>query len=309
MSGPRTLRVAMSDGRVLHARAWGPETGSPVCIMLHGLGDSSWVWNKAADSLHARFRVLAPDLPGHGDSSWRQDGSYAVEEVANDLLQFAERLDARRAVLVGHSWGGQLAIELAASSAMEPSALVLVDSGPELDSAALAFSAQAYEAAHCLYASVAEFQDVLASVRPWASPSLLADFAAQLLQRSGAGWRLRSDPCVCQGIDVGHPQVIERLWNLAARQVWPTRVLRGASSGFIRPTLAERIARSVPHCDVTTLEGGHALMLDNSSAFAEALLDFLRDLPEATGTADDVSCPDADPLPIVPRRPCHEEAR
>lgn len=274
-TAPRSVRVALVDGRVLHAREWSGDDELPICLLIHGLGDSSRVWDRAAQMLAARFRVVAPDLPGHGESSWRGDGDYTLFEQAHDLLQFTDRLGVRRAVVVGHSWGGQIAIELTAHREFQTLGLVLVDSGPELDPAALGFIAQTYIAAHRTYSTIAEYEDLLASTRPWTESATLSAYASHSLRRVAAGWTPRSDPRVCEGMDIGRTEVVARLWELLACQTWPSLAIRGAFSGFICPAVADRIACTAPDCELKALETGHAVMLDNPPAFTAALMDFV----------------------------------
>lgn len=100
--------------------------GTPVTF-LHGAGMDHTVWRFQTRWLaHRGWRVLAPDLPGHGHSPGEPSGS--VEEWAEWLAQFLRGHDAAGAV-VGHSLGGLIAIEAAARHPELIESLVLVGAG------------------------------------------------------------------------------------------------------------------------------------------------------------------------------------
>lgn len=94
-------------------RGLGEDPRSPVLLLLHGGGVASWMWRPLVDALDARWRVLAPDLPGHGARSAEDYVSHeqTVGELAG-LLE-AERCDT--VTVVGFSLGAQLAVLLAAA--------------------------------------------------------------------------------------------------------------------------------------------------------------------------------------------------
>ena len=73
--------------------------------MLHGDMRTSRSWDAVARDLSSRFRVIAMDARGHGDSDWTPRG-YAFRERAEDLTAFCERLGLSGVIGVGHSTGG-----------------------------------------------------------------------------------------------------------------------------------------------------------------------------------------------------------
>ncbi len=99
--------------------------GQPV-VCLHGLWNSSAVWQRALDTFSPQYRLYAPDLPGHGRTPahlpWR------MREVAALLGAWMRALEMPPATLVGHSMGGALAIMLAAAEPRLVDRLVLVNS-------------------------------------------------------------------------------------------------------------------------------------------------------------------------------------
>ena len=94
------LRTA--DGGVVHVAEAG--TGRPV-VLLHGVTLQWWVWSPVMNLLSDRYRVIAWDMPGHGESELGSDG-FTMETLCRDLAMVLDELDVSDAVLVGHSLGG-----------------------------------------------------------------------------------------------------------------------------------------------------------------------------------------------------------
>jgi pimeloyl-ACP methyl ester carboxylesterase len=100
----------------MHVALAGPAEAPPV-LLVHGWPQSWWAWRKVIPLLAERFRVVAPDLRGHGWSEAPLDG-YEKEQLASDLLALLDALGIERASWVGHDWGGWCGI-LAALRAPE----------------------------------------------------------------------------------------------------------------------------------------------------------------------------------------------
>ena len=86
------------------------------CVMLHGFGDASCVWNYLASGWRRQFRVAAMDLRGHGDLDWDPETRYDNETFANDLARTVAALGFERMILIGHSLGADVAIRFAAET-------------------------------------------------------------------------------------------------------------------------------------------------------------------------------------------------
>lgn len=124
-------RVTSIDGTTI---AWGELGHGPPLVLLHGLGDSHRTWRRAAPRLAERYRVLMPDLPGHGLSG-RPDAPYTLDWYARVLAGWIGTLELGRVHLAGHSFGGGVAqwmlLDEAASEgrAVEVDRLALVAAG------------------------------------------------------------------------------------------------------------------------------------------------------------------------------------
>jgi pimeloyl-ACP methyl ester carboxylesterase len=120
----RSLRVGGLNVRYLEHGE-----GAPV-ILLHGasLGSSADVWTRNLPALAAhRLRVIAPDLPGFGDSDNPQD--YSVGYRRRFVPAFMDALDIPRASLIGHSQSGRVALDLAFEAPQRIAKAVVLGTG------------------------------------------------------------------------------------------------------------------------------------------------------------------------------------
>lgn len=119
-----------SAGLKLHYLEWGnPE--SPALLLLHGMHDHARSWDAIAQAMCGKWRIIAPDLRGHGDSEWSPDGAYHTPYYLLDLARLIESLGRERVSMVAHSLGGNPAARYAALYPQRVERLVLVDAmGP-----------------------------------------------------------------------------------------------------------------------------------------------------------------------------------
>jgi pimeloyl-ACP methyl ester carboxylesterase len=104
-SGAR--QVLLGDGNVTEVEQWG-ESG-PILLCVHGITSSRKMWQRTADRFSSTFRVVAYDQRGHGDSTG-VDGPMTLERSLADLDAIATQLEGPIRGLIGHSWGGAVAI-------------------------------------------------------------------------------------------------------------------------------------------------------------------------------------------------------
>lgn len=117
----RPLPVTAADGTPLHAEVFGPED-APAIVLAHGWTCALGFWTLQIQELSRRFRVVAYDQRGHGESGRPQSTDYSTGAFASDLdavLRAALR-DGERAVIGGHSLG---AITIVAWAARHPESL------------------------------------------------------------------------------------------------------------------------------------------------------------------------------------------
>jgi pimeloyl-ACP methyl ester carboxylesterase len=101
--------------------------GDPPLVLLHGWGANRSYLAPQFQYFQTAHRVLSMDLRGHGESD-KPDQAYTIEKLADDAAWLCRQLDVTRPVLVGHSMGGSIALELAANHAgLYPSAVVILE--------------------------------------------------------------------------------------------------------------------------------------------------------------------------------------
>ncbi|MEO0033304.1 MAG: hypothetical protein RIS94_3062 [Pseudomonadota bacterium] len=110
---PASLSVFV-DGRRINMAVWG-DPSAPAVMLVHGLRDHCRSWARIAGALAAEFRVIAPDLRGHGDSDWAGADGYGLPAYVADLADIAAALDLQRYAIVGHSLGGAIGLRVAAA--------------------------------------------------------------------------------------------------------------------------------------------------------------------------------------------------
>ena len=108
---------------------WVEAGAGPAIILLHGLSDTHRTWRQVAPALVEQgYRVLIPDLLGHGISG-RPDGSYSVDWHAKALSAWIAHVKLRRFDLIGHSFGGGIALQLLINHSHQIRHLALIASG------------------------------------------------------------------------------------------------------------------------------------------------------------------------------------
>jgi pimeloyl-ACP methyl ester carboxylesterase len=120
------------NGLALHYLEWGDAEALPI-LCVHGYTSSAQAFNALARQLSDRYRILALDVRGHGESAWSPTGAYQYADQAGDLAGFADRLRLERFVLVGTSMGGIIAMAYAAEHAHRLLGLVINDIGPDAE--------------------------------------------------------------------------------------------------------------------------------------------------------------------------------
>jgi pimeloyl-ACP methyl ester carboxylesterase len=122
---------AREDGKSVRLAVREAGKGKPI-LMIHGLGASSYTWHAIAPKLAKTHRVIALDLKGFGQSDKPLDDAYSISDQARLVEDYMLRNNLRDVTLVGHSFGGAVAMAVALNDAERPRSridrLVLIDS-------------------------------------------------------------------------------------------------------------------------------------------------------------------------------------
>src|SRR6266705_1253044 len=120
---PAASRVAKIEGKKLHYLTAGQ---GPALILLHGYTQTSRMWRPLIDKLKDKFTVIAPDLPGIGDSDIPKDGC-DMKTAAIRIHALAKSIGVTKARVVGHDIGLMVAYAYAAQFSAEVEKLVVMD--------------------------------------------------------------------------------------------------------------------------------------------------------------------------------------
>ena len=118
------------NGLPFHYREWaspGASPGAPSLVLLHGGLGNARHWDTLAQSLADRYRVLALDQRGHGESARSPRGQYTPDLITGGFAGFVGELRLSRFPIVGFSFGGHVAYTFAAANPNQVSRLVMVE--------------------------------------------------------------------------------------------------------------------------------------------------------------------------------------
>ena len=266
-----------------HFLEWG-EPDAPPLLLLHGGNQSAHSWDLVSLHLAARWRVLALDQRGHGDSEWARDADYGVAAMAADALAFAGQQGLERPVVMGHSMGGRVTMELLARRPGFARAAVFVDVGPEI-------GGEGVRAIRDFVRRNAEFDDLDAFVarvaeydpyRPREHVERTARY--NLIRRADGKYiaksdRVLHDPAFRRVRGDGAP---DGAGLDAARGFGlPALVVRGGDSRVLTAGGAERFAAALPQGRLVTVpDCGHNVHSQNTPGFLAAVAPFLAALAD-----------------------------
>lgn len=115
-------RFVAAGGLTWHVQDIG---SGPVLLLVHGTGASTHSWRKLVPLLQSRFRIVMPDLPGHGFSKVPpQLTGYTLPGMARSLAELIRQLDAAPVIAAGHSAGAAILLRAALDNVISPQVIV-----------------------------------------------------------------------------------------------------------------------------------------------------------------------------------------
>jgi esterase len=271
-----------------HYRDWGNPAASPV-ILLHAYLSHARSWDTIAAALSGRFRVLALDQRGHGESDWTTD--YHELRLVGDVAQFVDALGLDSFSLVGLSIGGYTACTYALVYPDRVERLVLSECFVEDPFEAQAPAAVS-EHISAMRALPAEFPGSAgdASAAAAAAYRPLAPYAEEqelrrwmrggLMQTTPRTWTWRSDPVLRIPGATGRLNPTAAVLRTRLAAVRPRTLLVVGDTSF-HAASARRIAATIPSKPLLQVPAaGHWAPLDNPAGFVEAVRGFLLGEPD-----------------------------
>ncbi len=231
-------------------------------ILLHGFTQTGRSWQPVLHALAARYRAVAPDLPGHGEFAARRPASFAACDA------YLRALAGDRFTLAGYSMGGRVALHAALSLGERVERVVLVGASPGLADAAERTARAADDAA---LAARIEAIGLEAFVREWSAQPLfagmprgIADIAiADRMRNTAAGLA-----AALRGLGTG---VMPPLWDRLTELAGPVELVVGERDEKFR-AIAERMEAALPDARLHVVpDAGHAVHLEAPDAVVELL--------------------------------------
>lgn len=271
-----TDRTVDLHGRRLHYTEWGA-TAAPAVVFLHGITGHARTWDDEARALADRFRVIALDQRGHGDSDPAPDGDYSDGALLGDLEAFADALGLGRPSLVALSLGGRVAINYAGRHPERVARLVVVDIGPEIAPAGRARVGGLMAGAPEHFETI---DDVVAHIRannPRYREAMLrhrAEHAVRPLPGGGFTWKY--DRALRDAIRQGRLRTPADLWPQWRAIACPVLLVRGAESDILTDEVAKRMVEVQPQARLAVVaDAGHTVPGDQPAVFQSLVRDFL----------------------------------
>lgn len=257
--------------------------GEPL-LLLHGFTGRADGWQPFIDQFAARFRVIAIDLPGHGQTTMPADvRRYTMESVAADLARLLELMRARPAHCLGYSMGGRLALYMALHQSEAIHSLILESASPGIRDAAAREARREQDEA---LAERIEREGIPSFVDYWQDLSL---FRSQMLlpievRRQVREQRLSNSAeglaMSLRGMGTGaQPELWTRLHALPT----PALLIAGElDEKFV--DINRRMAVDIPRANLRLVAGaGHTVHLEQPEQFAALTLDFMLNLSPCDG--------------------------
>jgi pimeloyl-ACP methyl ester carboxylesterase len=261
------------NGLNIHYRDWG-DSQLPPLVILHGGGNSlSRTWDHVAAALADHFRVIVPDLRGHGESSWATE--YSWQLILDDALKLMAALSLRQTVLCGHSMGGRVAYMLASQHPERVTRLVIVEAAPwdqrvQTDDPPIEICATVEDAVTEAYKR-----------QPYADKDTLRHEVKHGLKQLDDGrWTWRMDPALVRAMRRGRLNPGTKLeWPALAQIRCPSVLINGAHN-LGKSELVEEMARTIPNCQLIEIpDASHDLPNENPKEFIRALRVYLTEAP------------------------------
>lgn len=272
----------------LHYVEW-RNPSAPVLLLQHGGRDHCRSWDWIAQRLCAEWRIIAPDLRGHGESAWSPDGDYSMAAYIYDLAQLLQQLEVDQVTLVGHSLGGNIALRycgLFPARVRKIAAIEGLGASPKMLAAAQQQSLQQrwqkwIEQRRALsgqptrrYATFAEALKRMREANHYLDEDQALHLTTHAARRNEDGtWSWKFDPYVWiqPPVDL-RPEELHSLWHAIE---CPTLLCYGADSWASNPEQDGRAAHFRQARTVTFPNAGHWLHHDQRDAFVQQLRGFL----------------------------------
>ena len=266
-----TSRNVEIGGLKFHYTDWGG--GGPPLVMLHGLSGHARTWDHTAAALSERYRVLALDQRGHGDSDWAPQ--YGLAPMAQDVLGFLDALELAEVTLMGLSMGGLVSFVFAAAHPDRVTRMVIMDIGPEIAPVG-ARNVASSMAANDVFESEDEAFARARAANPRPTDATLSHRVSHNLRPLPDGTlTFKYDKALrSPGALFDHTQ--DELWAAWRAVSCPVLLVRGDDSDVLATETAQRMLAENPRASFASIpDCGHSITLDSPQGLLEVVSPWL----------------------------------
>ena len=258
------VRSVDVEGAAVRYRAWGlADADKPGLILVHGFRAHARWWDHIAPFFTDRFRVVAPDLSGMGDSDWRP--GYSRRQMGRELLAVIDDAGLDKAHLVTHSFGSVVGLHCAAMNPDRFARVVVIDAfvfRPE-DEPNIPDPSQKYYPAR--EAALARFRLLPEGKCP--DPFIKSYIGENSIKLTDKGWTWKFDAVAPESL---FPEQIRH--EIRGMSV-PADFIYGGLSEVVGPDEARSFVENVANCGVPVMipNSDHHIMIEQPLALVAAL--------------------------------------
>ncbi len=261
----------MANGLRIHYVEWG-DASKPPLVLVHGLDRVGRTFEHLVASFIDRYRVIAYDMRGHGDTSWDPEGRYLVEDHVGDLEGLAAALGLRNITVWGNSTGGRVAQVFTALHPELVSHLISEDVGPERPRQISDAYARRVKEEENGWASE---EELLARLRKTSAgtvePVLKAYVRYGTKRREDGRVIWKRDPKLVNGF------VATDLWRFVGAIKTPAIYVLGGRSTIVPTETQDELKQRLPNVRIVTMPGlGHYPSDEKPAEFVAIVNEFLR---------------------------------
>lgn len=252
---------------VVELRAIERGSGLPV-VLLHGFPFSGAIWQAQLDALSADYRVIVPDLRGHGHSP-APAGTYGMDLMARDVLALLDALGIKRAVWAGHSMGGYVTMAALRIAPERVIGAAFVATHPHADSPEKRMQ-RLQSAQIALQNGAGETANSMMGVLFAPGLDRRSETAQQVYRIMGS--------TLAEGVAGALRGMADRPSSVATLQAMtqPALVIAGEDDLIVGPDAAREMAGLVPQAKLVVIsQAGHMVMVEQPAATTAALREFL----------------------------------
>ncbi len=277
-----------ANGLQFHYQEWGDARSRHAVVLLHGFAETKAAWEETAIDLAREYRVVAVDQRGYGRSQRATDRDYTRATQVEDLEAIIAGLGLRSVTLVGHGMGGANAICYAAEHPDVVSALIVIETAPEVLRSGVENLRRLLVTAPSVFDGLDEVTDLVRDAYPYMTPEQAERRAHAIVAPTPDGafvWDF--DPVFRDSTarppepDPGQRRLSD-LWDCVDRLQCPMMIVRGAETDMLTSEAVQRLHRRVPGSRVSLIEeAGHSVPTDQPAMLALTIREFLQSLSGA----------------------------